>query len=188
MGNRLLIAAALLLFGAQLCPARGGDSENPETAGGGSMILQSSAFEEGGAIPPRFTCDGADVSPPLSWSGTPDDTVSLVLICDDPDAPMGTWVHWVLYDLPPEVLSLPEAVDTADEPAAGGLQGVTDFRRTGYGGPCPPGGTHRYFFTLYALDTLLGLSAGLKKTQVLKAMEGHVLAEARLMGTYARSR
>jgi len=152
------------------------------------MILTSSAFDEGGMIPRKYTCNGQDVSPPLAWSEVPEGTKSFALISDDPDAPVGTWVHWVYYDLPADARSLPEGVDSAEKPAAGGTQGMTDFRRIGYGGPCPPSGTHRYFFKLYALDTVLNLPAGANKKQLLKAMNGHVLAEAQLMGNYSRSR
>jgi Raf kinase inhibitor-like YbhB/YbcL family protein len=150
------------------------------------MNITSPAFQENGMIPSKYTCDGADVSPPLAWSSLPEGTKSITLICDDPDAPMGTWVHWVFYDLPPSVLSLPEGVETVEAPKIGGKQGITDFRRIGYGGPCPPGGTHRYFFKLYALDTVPDLQAGVNKKQLLRAMKGHILAEARLMGRYKR--
>ncbi len=150
------------------------------------MVLRSPAFSEGGMIPPRYTCDGDDVSPPLSWTDVPDGTVSFALICDDPDAPAGTWVHWVLTDLPAAARELPERVPAERQLRTGGRQGTTDFGRIGYGGPCPPGGTHRYFFKLYALDRTLGLAAGSTKGQVEQAMKGHVLAEARLMGRYRR--
>ncbi len=150
------------------------------------MELASSAFDNGGMIPPIHTCDGEDVSPPLTWDRLPPGTQSLVLICDDPDAPVGTWVHWVYYDIPPAPGQLPGRIPAVERPPQGGVQGINDFRRIGYGGPCPPGGTHRYFFTLYALDTRLGLQPGLSKAQVLEAMEGHVLQQAQLMGTYRR--
>jgi len=150
------------------------------------MQLTSSAFADGGTIPRRHTCDGDDVSPPLAWSGVPDDAISLALIADDPDAPRGTWVHWVLYNLPAAVTSLPEALPADERLPNGALQGRNDFRRTGYGGPCPPSGTHRYFFKLYALDTMLDLAPGATKQELLQAMDGHVLAEAQLMGRYAR--
>jgi Raf kinase inhibitor-like YbhB/YbcL family protein len=155
-------------------------------AEGGAMELISSAFDEGGMIPSKYTCDGADVSPPLKWGSIPDAAKSLVLICDDPDAPMGTWVHWVYYDIPAQTKGLPENVSLDERPASGGIQGINDFRRIGYGGPCPPGGTHRYFFKLYALDTLLDLSPGATKKQVLKAMENHIIDQVQLMGKYHR--
>jgi len=156
-----------------------------------SMQIHSTAFSDKGEIPQRYTCDGQDVSPPLAWSGVPRGTQSLVLIVDDPDAPdpaapKRTWVHWVLYNLPDDARSLPEAVPSDADLTGGGQHGENSWRRLGYGGPCPPSGTHRYFFKLYALDTVLDLSAGADKKQVLQAMEGHVLAEAELMGTYSR--
>lgn len=164
-------------------------------AGGGSkegelrmtLELTSPAFEDGETIPSKFSCDGIDVSPRLEWSSVPEGTKSLALICDDPDAPMGTWVHWVLYGLPADTTSLPEGVpaDEAIEDVA--LQGKNDFKRIGYGGPCPPPGKpHRYFFKLYALDTELDLKPGAKKKDLEKAMKGHVLAQGQLMGRYQR--
>ena len=112
--------------------------------------------------------------------------MSFALIADDPDAPVGTWVHWVIYDLPAGVVSLPEDIKAVERPRVGGVHGITDFRRLGYGGPCPPSGTHRYFFKLYALDTVMDLPAGVTKKKLLQAMEGHILAEAQLMGRYSR--
>jgi Raf kinase inhibitor-like YbhB/YbcL family protein len=148
--------------------------------------LTSPVFAPGESIPTRYTCDGDDISPPLAWTDPPAGTQSLALICDDPDAPVGTWVHWVLYNLPPDARSLPEAVPSDADLPRGGRHGENSWRRLGYGGPCPPSGTHRYFFKLYALDTVLDLDAGVDKKQVLRAMEGHVLAEAELMGVYSR--
>jgi len=150
------------------------------------LKLTSTAFSEGGIIPKQYTCDGRDVSPPLSWSGVPATARTVVLICDDPDAPAGTWVHWVLFNLPASTTDLPEHVPALKTLPNGARQGTNDFRRIGYGGPCPPGGTHRYYFKLYALDLVLPLDAGSSKAQVLKAMEGHVLAEGQLMGRYKR--
>ena len=150
------------------------------------MILKSSAVNEGSIIGAKYTCDGADVSPPLSWSGCPEETESYALICDDPDAPAGTWVHWVFYDIPASVTDLPEHISTDKNPSTGGTQGVNDFRKIGYGGPCPPGGTHRYYFKLYALDRESGLAPGATKQQLTAAMKGHILAEAQLMGRYRR--
>lgn len=154
-----------------------------------AFSLTSAAFAEGAAIPTKHTCDGADASPPLAWSGTPPRTAAFALIADDPDAPAGTWVHWVLYNLPPTVSRLPENVpktETLPE-LAGALQGRTDFRRPGYGGPCPPPGpAHRYFFKLYALDASLKLKPGATKADVEAAMKGHLLGTAQLTGTYAR--
>ncbi len=149
------------------------------------MKLTSAAFAEGGTIPAQYTCDGSDVSPPLVWSGAPAGTKAFALIADDPDAPAGTWVHWVLYNVPGSVAQLPEGVAAP----GGAAQGRNDFRKTGYGGPCPPPGKpHRYFFKLYALDAPLALKAGATKPEVERAMQGHTLAQAQLMGTYGRSR
>ncbi|MCX7930134.1 MAG: YbhB/YbcL family Raf kinase inhibitor-like protein [Chlorobi bacterium] len=154
------------------------------------MELRSPAFDDGGAIPQRYTCDGADISPPLRWQDLPTGTQSLVLIVDDPDAPdprspRMTWVHWVLTDIPPSVTELQEGI-TTDKLPTGVREGLNDWKRTGYGGPCPPVGRHRYFFKLYALDTVLALSRP-TKAQAEEAMQGHILAHAVLMGTYERS-
>ena len=148
--------------------------------------ISSTMFQEGQPIPSRHTCDGEDVSPPLAWSEPPAGTQSLALISDDPDAPVGTWVHWVVYNLPASARGLPEAFPTDAQLDDGTRQGKTDFGRTGYGGPCPPSGTHRYFFKLYALDMRLSLAPGATTKQVEAAMQDHILAEARLMGTYRR--
>jgi Raf kinase inhibitor-like YbhB/YbcL family protein len=155
-----------------------------------AFLLTSAAFKDGATIPGKYTCDGVDVSPPLAWSGAPAGTRGFALIADDPDAPGGTWVHWVLYHLPAEVSELPENIAKVESLDLGGArQGRNDFRRPGYGGPCPPPGpAHRYFFKLYALDTRLELKAGAQKKDVEAAMEGHVLGSAQLMGTYARSK
>ncbi|MGQ9621648.1 MAG: YbhB/YbcL family Raf kinase inhibitor-like protein [Bacteroidales bacterium] len=151
------------------------------------MKLISSAFKEGEMIPSKYTCDGPDVSPPLEWSEIPDGTKSFALINDDPDAPVGTWVHWVIYDIPENVNRLPENVPKTEVIENGARQGRNDFGRIGYGGPCPPGGTHRYYFKIYALNRKLDLRSGITKRDLLKAMEGHILAESYLMGRYKRS-
>lgn len=149
--------------------------------------ITSPVFEDGKPIPSKYTCEGEDVSPPLTWTNVPSDAKSLVLISDDPDAPVGTWVHWVLYDLPPSTAGLYEGVPRSPELANGAKQGLNDFKRIGYGGPCPPPGKpHRYYFKLYALDIVLGLKAGATKADVEKAMKGHILAQGQLMGTYQR--
>ena len=148
--------------------------------------LTSSAFAPGEPIPRKYTCDGEDISPPLRWGDPPQDTQSFALIADDPDAPMGTFVHWVLYNLLAEARALLEAVPTDAELPDGSRHGQNSWQRLGYGGPCPPSGTHRYFFKLYALDTVLDLAAGASKEQLLQAMEGHILAQAELMGVYTR--
>jgi len=154
------------------------------------LALSSPAFAPGGEIPALFTCEGRDLSPALDWTGVPEAAQSLVLIVDDPDAPdpkapRMTWVHWVLYNLPPSARGLPQGVAAKDLPA-GTKQGTNDFKRTAYGGPCPPIGRHRYFHKLYALDVVLpGLGAG-TKAQVEAAMKGHVIAHTELMGTYQK--
>jgi hypothetical protein len=155
-----------------------------------ALTLTSSAFTGGGTIPSRHTCQGDDSSPALTWTGVPENARSLVLIVDDPDAPdpeapQMTWVHWVLYNLPADSQGLPEAATAADLPP-GTEEGINDWQRTGYGGPCPPVGRHRYFHKLYALDSVLtGLSQPDKK-QVEAAMKGHVIAQAELIGTYEK--
>ena len=161
------------------------DSTPPSTT---KMKLESPAFAAEGLIPPQYTCDGQDVSPPLSWDEPPAATQSLALICDDPDAPRKTWVHWVVYNLSPQTRSLPQNVSPSNPLPKGGLQGINDFGQVAYGGPCPPGGTHRYFFKLYALDRVLELKAGATKAQLEAAMKGHILAQAELIGRYRRQR
>lgn len=152
-----------------------------------TLKLTSSAFKEGEMIPSKFTCNGADVSPALEWSNVPAGARSLVLICDDPDAPGRTWVHWVLYGVAPGHASLGEGVAAAQVLEGMGIQGKNDFKRIGYGGPCPPPGKpHRYFFKLYALDSILELKPGARKSEVERAMKGHVLAQGQLMGRYQR--
>jgi Raf kinase inhibitor-like YbhB/YbcL family protein len=151
------------------------------------MKLESPTFPANGDIPARFTCDGQDISPPLSWDGLPEGTKSLALIVDDPDAPdpaapKRTWVHWVLYNLPPQLPGLPEAAATPP----GAAEGLNDWRRTGYGGPCPPIGRHRYIHKLYALDTVLPDLNRPDKARLEQAMQGHILGEARLIGFYQR--
>jgi len=150
------------------------------------MELKSPAFAQGAPIPPEHTCDGKDVSPPLSFTGTVPGTRSLALIVDDPDAPMGTWVHWVAWNIPAGAQSLPGNLPKKDTLQDGIRQGFNDFHRAGYGGPCPPSGTHRYFFRLYALDTTLDLPATTTRKDLDRAIRGHVLAQAELLGTYSR--
>ncbi len=147
------------------------------------MKLISSAFEDGGEIPSLYTCDGEGLSPPLAWEGAPQGTKSFVLIMDDPDAPMGTWDHWILFNLPPEITSLPENLDRIPSGAKGGKN---SWKRDDYGGPCPPDRRHNYHFKLYALDTLLSLEAGASKTEVEVAMKEYILAEAVLIASYDR--
>jgi len=156
-----------------------------------ALTLKSSAFPHNGAIPRRYTCQGGDVSVPLAWSGAPPATKSFVLIVDDPDAPdpkapRMTWVHWVLYNLPPTATALQEGIRAGELPK-GTLEGLNDWKRTGYGGPCPPIGRHRYFHKLYALGTLLPAMESATKTDLEQAMKGHVLEKAELIGTYQKS-
>ena len=153
-----------------------------------SFSIESSAFAVNGPIPAVYTCDGRDLSPPLSWSAPPPGTKSLALISDDPDAPNGRWVHWVIYNVVPSRRQLAEAFPTEPELPDGTRQGTTDFGRTGYGGPCPPSGTHRYVFTLYALDRVLSLPPGATAQQLESAMHGHVVGQAQVMGTYRRQK
>jgi Raf kinase inhibitor-like YbhB/YbcL family protein len=149
--------------------------------------LTSPAFATGAEIPVQYTCDGPNVSPPLRWADPPARTGVYVLIADDPDAPGGTWVHWVLYGMPPSARGIPESVPPRDEVAGIGRQGLNDFKRVGYGGPCPPRGpAHRYFFKLYAVDREVALSPGKTKAEVLDSIQGHVLGQAELMGRYQR--
>jgi hypothetical protein len=156
-----------------------------------AIHIESPDFTSGGAIPKLYTCDGADVSPPLTWSGTPENAVSLALICEDSDAPRGTWTHWVIFDLPANVRGLKEGVPaderlTVTTDDGTGTQGKNDFGKTGYGGPCPPSGSHRYIFRIYALDAKLGLGPRTSRADLIRAIKGHVLAVGQLMGKYSR--
>jgi Raf kinase inhibitor-like YbhB/YbcL family protein len=175
------LGASILLV---LAVAHGGRAA---TSDAGRLTVSSDGFAEGAAIPAEFTCSGADASPPLHVAGVPPGAVALALVCDDPDAPGGTWVHWVAYDLPPGTTSLAKAAPKTDSLPGGGKQGQNDFRRTGYNGPCPPPGKeHRYFFRVYALDVATGLPPGATKAQLEAAMNGHVLAQGALQGHFAR--
>jgi hypothetical protein len=152
-----------------------------------TMKMTSPAVANGRPIPDKYTCTGSNVSPPLKWDNAPAGVKSFALIADDPDAPVGTWVHWVLYNLPPATMFLGENLPSSPELPDGSKQGVNDFGQPGYGGPCPPPGRpHRYFFKIYALDAMLHLKSGATKKDLLKAMDGHVLAQGQLMGTYQR--
>jgi len=186
MNARMSFLFAAALFG---CLVAASCADNTETAKEPHMNIQitSAAFAEGQPIPEKYTCVGPDVSPPLHWTNAPANAKSFALIADDPDAPLGTWVHWVIYNLPPATTSLTENTPPSSELPNGAKQGVNDFGQTGYGGPCPPRGKpHHYFFKIYALDTLLDLPSGATKKDLLKAVDGHVLAEGQLMGTYQR--
>ncbi len=178
------IVVLILLF----CSCKDSGQADSETARGKKMEIKitSSTFDDGGLIPAKYTCDGADISPPLQWDAVPEGARSIALICDDPDAPMGTWVHWVLFDLPAETRELAEKFPDDETLPDGTRQGITDFGKTGYGGPCPPSGTHRYFFKIYALDTKIEPVAIADKDHLLKVMEGHILGQGQLIGKYKR--
>lgn len=197
----LLLTGAVVAGCAQPAPPEGAltDEEVPpeeaaepepqpaEEEGDMVLSLSSSAFEAGGGIPAKYTCRGENISPPLSWSQAPAGTSSFALIMDDPDTPRGVFTHWVLFNLPPDSRELPKSVPTEGELASGALQGKNDVpHQIGYFGPCPPSGVHHYRFTLYALDKTLDLAAGASKEQVLAAMQGHILAQDELVGTYQR--
>lgn len=186
---------SLLLVALVLCSCRSEKSANttqPSNAnapgsGKAEIKITSTIFQEGAMIPRPYTCDGPNVSPSLKWENVPAGAKTLALIADDPDAPNQTWVHWVLYNLPADVKGLVENAPKQSTLAGGvGLQGKNDFGQIGYDGPCPPNGTHRYYFKLYALDAELALAPGATKEELLKAMEGHVLAEGQLMGKYQK--
>ena len=178
------VASAMLVM--SFASACHGEPGTPPPNGLG-FTLTTSAFRSGDAIPVKFTCQGQNSSPALRWTEPPAGTKSFALIVDDPDAPGGTWVHWVVFDLPATARQLPEAVAKVAEIQAGGKQGSNDFPEVGYGGPCPPSGKpHRYFFKIYALNTLLGLRPGATKRDVERAMQGHILAQAQLVGLFGR--
>ncbi len=153
-----------------------------------SLALKVNGFANGGEIPRRYTCGGTDVSPAMTWSGVTPAARALAIIVDDPDAPRGTWTHWVMWNIPPYLTSLPEGVPAREVLANGSRQGWNDFERIGYGGPCPPKGkTHRYFFRLFVLDTVLELREGARKKELEHAMKGHILAESAWMGLYGNA-
>jgi hypothetical protein len=182
--REIVLLTVLFLCLSQLAP---GNCFAPKRGGAMSLQITSSAFSAGEIIPRKFTCDGPDVSPKLAWNDLPAKTQSLALIMDDPDAPVGTWVHWVLFELPANAKELSEGVAKREQLPNGALQGRNDFGKIGYGGPCPPPGKpHRYFFKLYALDAKLNLKAGATKAEVERAMKGHILAQAELVGRYGR--
>lgn len=178
----LLVCAACVRQqpGAQAPAATTPAEANPK------FRVTSNAFKEGEALPRQYTCDGVNISPPLEWTDTPKTAKAIAIIADDPDAPAGTFVHWVLYNLPADTIGMVENLPATESLRAGGFQGKNDFGKIGYGGPCPPSGTHRYFFKVYALDTELPLKAGATKTELEKAMEGHIISQAQLMGVYSR--
>lgn len=161
-------------------PLKGSGKLAPDDAQ--AIRVRSPQFREGERIPARFTCKGRNISPDLSWDNIPVETRSFVLLVEDPDASDGTWVHWVLYNIPPTTRRLPANISGDGELSSGALNGKNDFGELGYGGPCPPSGQHHYYFRLYALDTVLKLKPGRARAEVVKAMKGHVLAEGALMG------
>jgi Raf kinase inhibitor-like YbhB/YbcL family protein len=168
-----------MLIGSQLYGVESNNRRN-------EMKLLSSAFQHEGMIPDKFSCKGQDISPPLKWENAPAGSKSFVLICDDPDAPMGTWDHWLLFNIPASVTELQEGVPAQAELPNGARHGKNSWGRMDYGGPCPPGGTHRYFFKFYALDTLLDLEPGVSKKELMNAMQGHILDQTQLMGKFKR--
>jgi Raf kinase inhibitor-like YbhB/YbcL family protein len=178
----LILASLFVCVGCNHSPKEMQKGEAPM-----SIKLTSTAFQPGAAIPKQYTADGADLSPPLRWSEPPPSTKSIALICDDPDAPRGTWVHWVLFNLPAQARELEEGVPTSVSQTKGATEGKNDFGNIGYGGPAPPKGkAHRYFFKLYALAVVLELAPGASKAQLESAMKGHIVAEGELIGTYKR--
>ena len=189
MEHRLRVC---FIVGITICLPAGMAAANDREDHSMSLKISTSAFEHNETIPVQYTCDGKDISPPLSWSNVPDEAKSLALIVDDPDAPdpnapKMTYVHWVLYNLPPYESGLPEDVKKNDLPE-GTLEGTNDWKRTGYGGPCPPIGRHRYFFKLYALDSVLEGLQKPTKAELEQAMQGHIIDSAEMIGTYERSR
>lgn len=186
--KRMMVLALLTALAGLTHPAMGGMDSRPPLPQEGKMKLESSDFAQGSIIPQRYTCGGENVSPHLEWGDAPAGTKSFALIVDDPDAPAGIWVHWLLYNIPGERRGLPENIETIPKLDDGILQGRNDFGKTGYGGPCPPHGhgPHRYVFKLYALDDDLELPPGAQKAALERAMQGHILAQAEIMGRYER--
>ncbi|MDQ3818091.1 MAG: YbhB/YbcL family Raf kinase inhibitor-like protein [Acidobacteriota bacterium] len=185
----LLLAAVSLSACKGETPSSNNVQPSNQSPGGKKALIRvtSKAFQEGGMIPKQYTCDGPNISPPLAWSDVPEKTKSIALVAEDPDAPRGTWVHWVAFNIPQGTRELPENVPAQENISGGGRQGTNDFKKVGYGGPCPPsGGAHRYYFKLYALDAELTLDSSATKDQLLKAIDGHVLGEGQLMGKYQK--
>ena len=187
---RALWMLGLLLLITTLVNCNRAETPKQTAAKGGSEMafsMKSSAFDEGATIPKKYSCEGEDVSPPLAWSDAPKGTASFALICDDPDAPVGNWTHWVLWGLPADTMTLSEGVPKTATLANGAKQGLNSWPKVGYNGPCPPPGKpHRYFFKLFALDTALTLSDKTDKARLEKALQGHILGEAHVMGKYQR--
>ena len=189
--RKTIIASTLSLLVFLACssrpqPAAQAPVATPNQEQKMEIKLTSTAFKEGEAIPRQYTCDGINISPPLEWTGVPKSAKTIALIADDPDAPSGTFVHWVLYNLPAANIGLVENLPPTEDLKAGGFQGKNDFGKVGYGGPCPPSGTHRYFFKTYALDAELPLKGGATKAEIENAMQAHIIARGQLMGTFSR--
>jgi len=183
--HSLLICIVVLLGTLSACGSQRTGAPPPQAAI--ELLVKSEAFDDGAQIPQQYTCDGTDVSPPLSWSEPPPGAKSLALIVEDPDAPSGVWTHWVIFNIPPTTRSFPEGITSDDAAETLGTQGKNCWQDIGYGGPCPPeGAEHRYFFRVYALDTILDVEAGSGKKPVQRAMEGHIVAQGDLMGRYSR--
>jgi len=182
------ILAIVVISTLWFCSCKNGESPDSKATGDEKMQIKitSPVFSNGSLIPSKYTCDGQNVSPPLQWQNVPAAAKSLAIICDDPDAPVGTWVHWVLYNLPPDTTQLAENIPADRILVSHANQGTNDFRKIGYGGPCPPSGTHRYFFKIYALDTTIDLQPGATKKQLLNAARGHIIGTGELIGKYSR--
>jgi hypothetical protein len=187
MPKNIFVFAAVSVLLACLCKAR--ENTGTTAEGGTKMTIKvtSSAFDDQGLIPAKYTCQGQNISPPLQFQMGIEGTKSIALICDDPDAPIGTFVHWVLFNLPADTESLAENIPAADALKNGARQGKNDFGKIGYGGPCPPSGAHRYFFKVYALDKTIDTSIVTNKKQLLEAMQGHILGQGQLMGKYKKN-
>ncbi|MFN2576701.1 MAG: YbhB/YbcL family Raf kinase inhibitor-like protein [Pyrinomonadaceae bacterium] len=192
MNIKLRLIIPLMLLVLTGCESRSKTSLDNSAANStpspiaGSIKLVSAGFTDGQPLPRQYTCSGVNVSPPLEWTGVPKSAKTVAIIADDPDAPSGTWGHWVVYNLPAETIGMVENLPATDDLKGGGFQGRNDFGNVGYGGPCPPSGTHRYFFKIYALDNELTLKPGATKAELEKAMESHVVGQGQLMGTYRK--
>jgi hypothetical protein len=184
----LIIVLSLIFFACQnKNTGTSRDKQTQKTERKGSELkLSSSSFKDGEMIPVRYTCEGENLSPQLSWTGIPVGTKSLAILCDDPDAPAGDWVHWVVFNIPPEATELQESFPRDKKLNDGSCQGSNDFGKYGYDGPCPPSGTHRYFFKLYAVDKLLEKDTGITKAELLEEIEGHVLGQVQIKCKYKR--
>jgi Raf kinase inhibitor-like YbhB/YbcL family protein len=188
-GPQICLSVVLLIAFLHPAVTMSAQADHHTSAGGRAMSfeIKTTAFSDGNEIPKMYTCDGADVSPSLNWKDAPAGTQSFALIADDPDAPVGTWTHWVIWNIPATATALPEGMQKVEESSGGIRQGRNDFSRIGYGGPCPPAGKpHRYFFKLYALDTKLDIKPGAGRKELERTMKGHILSQAELKGKYGR--